>query len=119
MNKEKAKIIYDALDEKKANRISVIDIEKISVLADCFMIADGENKNQVQAMADNVEEEMLKAGYHCKSITGYQSGSWILMDYQDIVVHIFGREDRMFYDLERLWRDGRQVQKEELMQEKD
>lgn len=114
MNKEKARIIYEALEDKKANRITVIDIEKVSVLADCFIIADGENKNQVQAMADNVEEELAKVGCHYKSVSGYQSGNWILLDYQDIVVHIFHKEDRMFYDLERLWRDGRLIQRDEL-----
>ena len=72
MNKEKARLICNALDDKKANRITVIDIEGISIVADGFIIADGDNRNQVQAMADNVQDEMLKAGYHCKSVTSLQ-----------------------------------------------
>jgi len=114
MSKEKVKRIWDALDDKKAHDIAIIDISNISIMADYFVIADGENRNQVQAMADNVEDEMLKAGYHCKALNGYQSGNWILMDYQDVVVHVFHKEDRMFYDLERLWRDGRHVSRDEL-----
>lgn len=58
-------------------------------------------------MADNVEEMLVKAGCECRQIEGYQSGNWILMDYKDVIVHIFCREDRLFYDLERIWRDGK------------
>ena len=72
-----------------------------------FYIADGSNPNQVQAMADNVEEILEKAGCECKQIEGYQNANWILMDYKDVIVHIFCREDRLFYDLERIWRDGK------------
>lgn len=114
MSKEKVKLIWNALDEKKAHDITVIDISNVSIMADYFIIADGENRNQVQAMSDSVEEEMLKAGYHYKSLNGYQGGSWILMDYHDVVVHVFHKDDRLFYDLERLWRDGRHVFRDEL-----
>ena len=115
MNKEKTRLICNALDDKKANRITVIDIEGISVVADGFIIADGDNRNQVQAMADNVQDEMLKQlGYHCKSVNGYQSANWILLDYQDLVVHLFDKDSRTFYDLERLWRDGQNISLEEL-----
>ncbi len=114
MKNEKLKLIWEALDDKKAHDIAVIDISNVSIMADYFIIADGENRNQVQAMADNVEDEMLKAGYHYKALNGYQAGSWILMDYQDIVVHVFHKDDRLFYDLERLWRDGRRVFRDEL-----
>ena len=101
------KIAYDALDDKLAEDIKIIDIRSISVLADYFIIADGSNRNQVQAMADSAEEALGKAGYDAKQIEGYQSANWILMDYKDIIVHIFCREDRLFYDLERIWRDGK------------
>ena len=101
------KIAYDALDDKLAEDIKIIDIRSISVLADYFIIADGSNRNQVQAMADSAEEALGRAGYDAKQIEGYQSANWILMDYKDIIVHIFCREDRLFYDLERIWRDGK------------
>ena len=104
---EMVKLAITALEDKKGEDIRVIDIREVSVLADYFLIASGSNGNQVQAMADNVEEELGKAGYPCKQVEGYQSANWILMDYGDIIVHVFDKEDRLFYDLERIWRDGK------------
>ena len=100
-------MVIKALDDKKARDIPILDISTISVLADYFLIASGSNKNQVQAMVDNVEEVLGKAGYECRQIEGYGTGGWVLMDYGDIIVHAFSREDRLFYDLERIWRDGK------------
>ena len=105
-SKELAKLACDALDDKKALEIKVINIENVSTLADYFIIASGTNHNQVQAMADNVDETLGRAGYEPKQIEGYQNANWILMDYRDIVIHIFDEENRLFYDLERIWRDG-------------
>lgn len=113
--KELAKIACAALEEKKANDIKVIDISEISVLADYFIIASGSNRNQVQAMADSVQEELFKkTGTDARQVEGYQSGNWILLDYADIIVHIFDEENRLFYDLERIWRDGKDIKIEEL-----
>ena len=112
--KEMALLAYRALEEKKAEDIRVIDIEKVSVLADYFLIASGTNRNQVQAMADNVQEMLHKAAYPSKQIEGYQTANWILIDYGDIIVHVFDRENRLFYDLERIWRDGEVISLEEL-----
>ena len=109
-----ARLAYKALEDKKAEDIRVINIEKVSVLADYFLIASGMNKNQVQAMADNVDEILHKAGYPSKQMEGYQTANWILMDYGDIIVHVFDRENRLFYDLERIWRDGESISLEEL-----
>ena len=106
-SKEIAKLACEALADKKADDIKVIDISEVSSLADYFVIAGGMNRNQVQAMADNVEEELGKAGYPCKQVEGYQSANWILMDYGDIIVHVFDKESRLFYDIERVWRDGK------------
>ena len=108
------KIAYDALDDKLAEDIKIIDIRSISVLADYFIIADGNNKNQVQAMVDNVQEELFKAGYETKQMEGYREGNWILLDFGDIIIHIFDKENRLFYDLERIWKDGKEVSIEEL-----
>ena len=102
------------LDDKKALEIKVINIENVSTLADYFIIASGTNHNQVQAMADNVDETLGRAGYEPKQIEGYQNANWILMDYRDIVIHIFDEENRLFYDLERIWRDGTVVEVEDL-----
>ena len=112
-SKELAKLACDALDDKKALEIKVINIENVSTLADYFIIASGTNHNQVQAMADNVDETLGRAGYEPKQIEGYQNANWILMDYRDIVIHIFDEENRLFYDLERIWRDGTVVEVEE------
>lgn len=112
--KSMAKIAVDALDDKKAQDITIIDISGVSVIADYFIIASGSNRNQVQAMADNVEEKLGKAGYVPKQTEGYQTAAWILQDYRDVVVHIFSEEDRAFYDLERIWGDGVRVTREEL-----
>ena len=97
---------------KKAFDIKILDIKKISAVADYFVIADGTNKNQVQAMCDSVEEEMHKAGYSLKSVEGYSQGGWILLDYYDIIVHIFSDEARRFYDIERIWNDAADVTKD-------
>ena len=108
-SKEMVKLAVQALQDKKGEDVKIIDIREISVLADYFVIASGSNGNQVQAMADNVEEMLGKAGYVSAQIEGYDSANWILMDYKDIIVHIFCREERLFYDLERIWRDGKTV----------
>lgn len=113
-SKEMARIAYEALDEKKGGDIRIIGLEGVSVIADYFIIASGENRNQVQAMTDNVQEMLERAGYRSKNIEGYRTASWILLDYGDIIVHVFSKEDRLFYDLERIWRDGRVVSVDEL-----
>ena len=113
-SREMAKKICDALADKKGEDIKVINISEVTVLADYFIIASGTNRNQVQAMADNVEEILAKEGMEPKQIEGYQSGNWILLDYQDVIVHIFDQENRLLYDLERIWRDGKSIAVEEL-----
>ena len=113
-SKKMARLAVDALEDKKAEDITILDISEVSVLADYFIIAGGSNRNQVQAMADSAEDALGRAGYEPKQIEGYQSANWILMDYKDIIVHVFSKEDRAFYDLERIWRDGKQITKEEL-----
>ena len=113
-SKEIARLACEAMEDKKAQDIKIINIEQVSTLADYFIIASGSNRNQVQAMADSAEEALGRAGYDAKQIEGYQSANWILMDYKDIIVHVFSKEDRAFYDLERIWRDGKQITKEDL-----
>lgn len=104
--KEIVKIACKALDDKKAEDIKVIEIGKVSVLADYFIIANGTNSSQVDAMVDQVTEELAKVKIHPARVEGVHSSGWILMDFQDVVIHIFSREDRLFYDLERIWKDG-------------
>ncbi len=104
------KVIYKALDDKKAEDIQIIDIHEVSYMADYFVIANGTNVNQVHALCDNVSEEMAKLKVTTKQTEGYASGNWILMDYGDIIIHIFDKESRSYYDLERIWKDGKIVE---------
>ena len=106
---EKVKVINCSLEEKKGLDIKIIDISKISVLADYLVIAGGTNKNQVQAMVDSVEKELAKDNVYTNHIEGYSNANWILLDFGDIIVHVFNQEDRLFYDLERLWKDGKSI----------
>ena len=118
MNKEQSremtKLAIKALEDKKAIDIRVIDISSVSILADYFIIASGTNRSQIQALTDNVEEELGRAGLPVKQIEGYSTANWVLMDFGDIIVHVFDKENRLFYDLERIWRDGKQVDISEL-----
>ena len=113
-SKEMAKIAYHALSDKKGEDIKIIDITGISVLAHYFIIANGNSDSQVNALVDNVEEELHKAGYALKQREGQASASWVLLDFGDIIVHVFDKENRLFYDLERIWKDGRDIRIEDL-----
>ena len=103
------KKIVEALEDKKAEDITVLDIGEVSSIADYFIIANGNNANQLTAMEDAVDEAMYTTGVHQKQVEGTGNSTWILMDYQDIIVHLFSKEDRQFYDLDRIWRDGKVV----------
>ena len=107
--KEMARLAINAMEDKKAEDIRVIDISQVSVLADYFIIASGSNRSQIQTLSDAVEEKLGKAGYPVKQIEGYHNANWVLLDFGDIIVHIFDQENRLFYDLERIWRDGRSM----------
>ena len=112
--KEMARLAVEALEDKKAVDVRILDIGQISTLADYFIIASGNNRNQVQAMADNVDEVLAKAGYQAIQTEGYRNANWILLDFGDVVIHLFDEENRLFYDLERIWRDGEEIGKDML-----
>lgn len=103
---ETAKLAAKALSDKKGLDIKVIKIDDISVLSDYIVIATGTSSTQVKAMADFVEYQLEEEGIKVSHIEGYRSNTWILMDYIDVIVHVFMDETREFYDLERLWQDG-------------
>ena len=115
---ERSKLIvkkaYQALSDTKGEDIKIIEIGKLSTVADYFIIANGSNAPHVESLVDNVEEELLKEKIHAERIEGVKSSGWILMDYNDVVVHVFSKEDRLFYDLERIWRDGKEIDVESL-----
>ena len=106
---EMAKLAISALEDKKAEDIKVIDISEVSVMADYFIIAGGSNRSQIQALCDNVDEKLSKAGFPARQTEGYDSANWVLLDFQDVIVHIFDKENRLLYDLERIWRDGKSI----------
>lgn len=103
--KESAKI----LDNKKGMDIKVIGIENISVLADYFVIATGTSSTHVKALADEVEYKLKEIGVTTEHIEGHRSNSWILLDYGNVIIHVFSSEARDFYNLERLWKDGEEI----------
>ena len=112
MTKEMVKI----LDNKKAQDLQVIGIRDLTIIADYFIIASGGSTPQVKALADEVEFQMKeKFGMMPLRTEGYNSSSWILVDYGNVVVHVFTKDTREFYDLERLWADGTKVELEELL----
>lgn len=113
--KKMTAIIYDALDEKLGEEIEILQIDEISVIADYLVIASGKNQNQLHAMIDMVEEKMSLSGYSSKRIEGNKNSTWVLMDYGDVIVHVFSKEDRLFYDLERIWKDGKKLTREQLI----
>lgn len=103
-----ARVAQEALADKKGEDIKVLDISEISVIADYFVIANGTSDSQVQALIEHVDENMHKAGYALKQQEG-KGGTWVLMDYGDVIVHVFDKEGRSFYNLERVWGDGKEV----------
>jgi len=112
--KERVKLIYKAIEDKKGINQKIIDISGVTVLADYLFIVGGNNKNQVQAIADEIEDKLFKEKIKPGHIEGYSTANWILMDYNDIIINIFNEEDRLFYDLERLWQDGKIIDPKDL-----
>jgi len=100
-------LAIEALEDKKAKDVVAIDIDNLTVLADSFVICNGTSTTHIKALADSVEKTLLDAfGIAVKRREGYNSARWILLDYGDVIVHVFHEKDRRFYDLERLWSDG-------------
>lgn len=106
---ERVQIIAQALYDKKAENIDVLDIGKLSPVADYFIICTCNSTTQVRACTDEAEEKMAEAGYLPTHKEGYRGGDWILIDYGDIVVHVMKRDARDFYALERLWDDAERI----------
>ena len=107
--KEKLEKIVRILDEKKAQDIQVIGITNLSIIADYFVIVTGTSTTQVKALADEVEFQLGQAGVEPRGVEGVRTANWIVLDYNDIVVHVFYRDTRAEYQLERLWADGEQA----------
>lgn len=106
---EMANIAVEALKDKKARDIRLLDISEITTLADYFIIATGTSTTHVQSLADEIEEKLDKSGYKLHHKEGFRSGRWILVDYGNIVIHVFHDEERKFYNLERIWVDAKSI----------
>jgi ribosome-associated protein len=98
-----------AADAKQAKDIRVLDLREIASFSDYFVICSGSNPRQIQTIADEVEQRLKKLGERAHSIEGYENAEWVLMDYGDYLVHVFSEKARVYYDLERLWRDAKTV----------
>lgn len=101
----------EAADSKQAKDIKVLDLREITSFADFFVVCSGANSRQIQAIADEVETQLKEIGEYPISVEGYQNAEWVLLDYGDYLVHIFTEKARQYYDLERLWRDAKVVNK--------
>ena len=110
---EKTEIIKNALEDKKASNIEILDVKEQTSLGDYFVIASCQSTVQVRACVDEVEEKMDEAGYSVHHKEGYRGGSWLLMDYGDVIVHVMQQEIREFYSIERLWDNVGEVRAED------
>ena len=108
--KKMALIAAAALDDRKAEDIQILDISDMTVLADGFVLASASNVILVRALCDEVEQAMQGQGFAARRIEGYQAGRWVVLDFSDILVHILHKEEREFYNLERLWSNGNNIE---------
>lgn len=99
--------IVEAMGDKKAIDINIIDIHNITEIADYFVICSGTSTTHIKAIADEIDFKMGEIGLQSFHKEGYDTARWILLDYADVVIHVFHQEDRGFYNLERLWSDGK------------
>ena len=108
-----------ACQEKQAEEITVLELDQASgAFTDYFVVCSGSNPRQIQAIADEVEGRLEKAGQHPTHIEGYKQAEWVLLDYVDFVVHVFSEKARKFYDLERLWKSAKRLEPSELAKTK-
>lgn len=107
---DKVRLIAESLDDKKGRRIKALKVCALTTISDYFVIASGGSQTQVKALADSVTEKLAEKGIMPVHIEGYNIATWILLDYSDVVVHIFTDETREFYDIERLWTDAEEVE---------
>lgn len=114
---ERVKTIVKTLDEKKAQNIEVLKLSDVTTLADYFIICTGTSSTHVKTLADEVDEKIDAAGELTYHKEGYQSASWVLLDYGDVVVHVFYGETRDFYNLEHLWSDSERIDIDSLLKE--
>ncbi len=114
---EALKTAVKAVESKKGVDIVALDIRAVAAFADYFLICSGDSARQIQAIADEVQQKLAAGGHRPTHVEGYNNAEWILMDYLDLVVHIFSKKARAYYDLERLWRDAQVLEVAKLQEE--
>lgn len=112
-----AELAARALDDKKGRNIKILETGALTTLAEYFVLCSGTSNTQIKALADGVEKLLSDSGEEPHHIEGHRDGTWVLMDYSCVVVHIFTEEAREFYDLERLWKDAREVDLKEVLKQ--
>jgi ribosome-associated protein len=106
---EAAQLCVEGADDKKAFNIQILDLRGLTYITDYFVICSGSNITQVSAIADSIGQVLASAGIHPSHIEGGAESTWVLMDYSDVVVHIFEEQTRLFYSLEKLWSDAPRI----------
>ena len=119
MEEKIVKIAVRAMDSKKARNIKVLKIEKLTSIADYFVISNGTSTTQIKAIADEVEFKLEQEGIKVDHREGYSGGRWILLDYGDVIIHVFHPEAREFYNLEKLWADASEVDIEQYLKDEE
>ena len=107
---DKVKVAVAAAEDKKASEVTVLKLIEVTTFADYFVICSGNSARQVQAIADEIEENLRNQKVRPLHIEGYKNAEWVLMDYGPLIVHVFTEQARRFYDLERLWRDAEKME---------
>lgn len=113
---EKLRLMIQTLDKKKAEDIQLIKIRDLTILSDYFLIANGTSTTQTKSLADELEFQLKQHGVTPARVEGYAGANWIILDYSDIVVHVFYKETRSFYNLEKLWSDGEMIPIEQFLE---
>lgn len=103
---EMAQKAAEVLEDKKAGDITILDIKELSTIADYFVICHGNSSTQVQALASELKKKLQESGLEIKNVEGYDTARWILLDIGDVVIHIFHKEEREYYNIERIWGDA-------------
>ena len=113
--KDVLRLALAALEDKKAFDVVLLDISKVASFTSYFLMCSGDSSRQIQAIADEVGKKLKENGIRPNHIEGYRHAEWVLMDYVDFVVHVFSKNARAYYDLERLWRDGKRLDVQKLL----
>ncbi len=107
---EKVRIIASTVRDKKAKDVTILELKEISIITDYFVVCSGESTTQVRAIVDHIEERLRSQGFRPGGVEGYRNSQWILMDFGDVIVHVFEDETRKFYAIEKLWLDAPRIE---------